>query len=279
MKWTRFRILTAVAAFALSGLGASAQTTNPLNRGFVATELYLWNRLADLCEIFDAGVAVGPAIGAEVSATQYLQLGAYTAKETGASFPHFLPPLWLVTHFDDEPIFTKHEGRYSTRCFGPRRVESSQLRDLRFPRSPWDIRLQLGLGLGQVYGRIKLLEVGDFITGFVGLDLAKDDKVLSPTITRNPARQLGRGISNVVTGLWEIPTNMIETTNSDGHLAGITTGLFRGIYRGLARELTGVVEIITFPMGWEPVIEPEFMFTGDNYPPWSVNPLPFQRDY
>ncbi len=278
----RVRLFGKVAAFAVLGLGLSTapgRADNLVVNAAAGAQLYVWNRVADFFEIVNGGVALGPAIGAEVALTEYATLGAYAAKETGVTFPHFLPPLWIVTYLDNEDVFRKHEGTYWTRSFGPWRKESSFLRDVRFERNPWNLRAQAGLGLAQVQLRINPLEIGDFLTGFVGLDLSKDDHKLSKIVDRQPGRQLGRGINNVLLGFWEIPKSVGQVSRSKGDFAGATWGIFRGLYRMAARELTGVFEIVTFPMGWGPVIEPEYPFQPDVLYDWKVNPLPFMTDW
>ena len=88
--------------------------------------------------------------------------------------------------------------------------------------------------------------------------------------TRDPIRHLGRGVSNVLTGVWEVPFNIYNVNKSDGDVAAVTYGLFRGIWRCCVREMVGVGEIITFPFGWQPVIEPEFPFEPTPATDWRL---------
>jgi len=71
-------------------------------------------------------------------------------------------------------------------------------------------------------------------------------------------KQLGRGISNVSFGIFEVPVNMYVTQEEKGEPAGITTGLLRGIWRCSVREVVGVIEIATFPLGLEPIVNPPY---------------------
>jgi len=71
-------------------------------------------------------------------------------------------------------------------------------------------------------------------------------------------RQLGRGMSNVATGLLEIPNNIHAVQQEDGDVAAVTYGALRGVQRFLVREVVGVFEIVTAPMGYEPMVTPEF---------------------
>jgi len=260
---------------AVQGVPAFAQ--GAVDRAFMHVELYVWNRFADLLEIMRGGVAVGPAVGAEVAVTEYAQIGAYWAKEQGVTFPHFLPPLWLVPMAEGEKVFLDHSGRYWTYSVGPYRRESSEKHDVRFPRGKYDVRAQVAVGIAQLYANIDMNQVGDFVVGFVGFDPAKDDAGIGYQVRREPARQLGRGMSNVLTGAWEIPYNIYTVNKDQGGFAAVTYGLVRGIWRCGVRELTGVMEVVTFPFGWGPIVEPEFPFQPVKSTDWRVNPLPFRE--
>gem|GEM_PF-5288843 len=84
-------------------------------------------------------------------------------------------------------------------------------------------------------------------------------------------RQLGRGVSNVLTGIWEVPYNMAQVNEEDGGFAGATYGLFRGICRFAVREAVGLFEIVTFPAGWDPIVEPEFVDQPVKSTTWKFN--------
>ncbi len=74
-----------------------------------------------------------------------------------------------------------------------------------------------------------------------------------------------RGGINLITGWVEIPKRINETWTTDGALAGFTWGLLRGLGYGFIRTAGGIYEIVTFPFpappGYEPVIQPEYVFT------------------
>jgi putative exosortase-associated protein (TIGR04073 family) len=78
----------------------------------------------------------------------------------------------------------------------------------------------------------------------------------------NPGRKLGRGLANVIFGISEIPTSMMEVGEEHGGGAGTTWGLVRGVGRFIAREATGVFEIVTFlvpiPKNYAAIMDPEF---------------------
>ena len=74
-----------------------------------------------------------------------------------------------------------------------------------------------------------------------------------------------RGGINLITGWVEIPKRINETWTTDGALAGFTWGLLRGLGHGFIRTAAGIYEIVTFPFpappGYEPVIQPEYVFS------------------
>ena len=94
----------------------------------------------------------------------------------------------------------------------------------------------------------------------------------------NASRQLGRGLSNVAAGILEVPYNMHLVNQDLGGFAGLTYGTIRGIGRFVAREVVGVFEVLTFPMGWSPIIEPEFPMLPAKTTTWRVNPE-FRKRY
>lgn len=87
---------------------------------------------------------------------------------------------------------------------------------------------------------------------------------------REPIRQLGRGAANLLTGLWEIPANILSVNKENGDIAGATYGVLRGVWRFGVREVTGAFEVVTFPFGWQPIIEPEFYMEPSRYTEWRV---------
>ncbi|MBI2104438.1 MAG: exosortase system-associated protein, TIGR04073 family [Candidatus Omnitrophica bacterium] len=79
--------------------------------------------------------------------------------------------------------------------------------------------------------------------------------------------KLTRGAVNTVTGWVEVPKRMHETTQLDGAMAGFTWGLLRGLGYGFIRTAAGLYELVTFPFpappGYQPVIQPEYVFTEE----------------
>ena len=79
--------------------------------------------------------------------------------------------------------------------------------------------------------------------------------------------KLTRGFVNIVTGWVEIPKRIHETSQESGTVAGFTWGLLRGLGHGFIRTAAGCYELFTFPFpappGYEPVIQPEYVFTDE----------------
>jgi len=62
-------------------------------------------------------------------------------------------------------------------------------------------------------------------------------------------------------------------------MAGISKGLGLGVWRFFCREVVGVVELVTFPFGWEPIIQPEYFYQKEKSTTWRVQRPAFHRRY
>ncbi len=275
----------ASAALTLA-LAASAQAKDNEVDPSEKVLMFIPERIADLFDIVHVGIAVGPAVGAEAAITEWGKVGAYTAKEAGIAWMGRMNP-------------SMHSGSYQTSSFGSWRNETEGAdSSTRFYRNDWDIRLQVAPFLAHGYLGTNLLEIGDFFAGWVGFDPADDSNFSERTFDKNekgeeveknttlwgdrtvddgydtiygssPAHRLGRGFSNVLFGVWEIPQNWMDVTADQGHAAGFTYGTFRGVGRFIVREVVGVGEILTFPYGSRPCIEPEYPFMPGNDHSWK----------
>ncbi|RMD84284.1 MAG: exosortase system-associated protein, TIGR04073 family [Lentisphaerae bacterium] len=110
---------------------------------------------------------------------------------------------------------------------------------------------------------------------FAGSDAPADRDLVRPskaaaTANRFPTRKLGRGFSNVLLGVIEIPKSMISINKEYGSAAGLTWGFFLGVKRFLLREVVGVYEICTFWFRQGTIIEPEFPFMPEERIEWRV---------
>ena len=82
---------------------------------------------------------------------------------------------------------------------------------------------------------------------------------------QDPMNKLGRGLANVLTGWVELPKNVYDTSVEENVLSGLTMGLAKGVGMTIVRTGAGVFETVTFPFpipeDYEPVLEPEFVFS------------------
>lgn len=282
--WTTILRATAlsIALFCCAGTSAAEEQDElfDLNNIIVQGELYLWNRISDIFDLFRVGVAGGADIGFDIAVTKYAQLGAMVTKERGVDFPHFIPPFWMFHYYQQKKIFNTHEGYCATAAIGPYRFEKSDKDEgaASFLRHDWDLRAEAA-AIGHIYVDFSAKETADFIVGFVGWDYANDDQKLDPSARRKPADQFSRGICNILFGAIEIPANIIRVTDEEGDMAGAAKGLGLGVWRFLCREIVGVVEFVSFPFGWEPIIEPEYLIQKTQNAVWNVKRPTFHKRY
>jgi putative exosortase-associated protein (TIGR04073 family) len=104
-----------------------------------------------------------------------------------------------------------------------------------------------------------------FVLAAVLVAAAAAPSLASPRDTDESAgRKLGRGAADVVTGVLELPGNMVEAHDRDG-AAGLPLGFAKGIGMIAVREAVGVYEIVTSPFpvpaGYRPAMRPEYPWT------------------
>src|SRR3990167_8838054 len=61
---------------------------------------------------------------------------------------------------------------------------------------------------------------------------------------QDPAKKLGRGLANILTGWIELPKNIYDTSVEDNPLAGLTIGLAKGIGMTIVRTGAGIYEVV-----------------------------------
>jgi len=97
-----------------------------------------------------------------------------------------------------------------------------------------------------------------------------------PMMDMGPGRKLGRGISNVLYGITELPTTIIDINEREGNSAALSYGILKGLGRSIFRFGVGWYEIITFPAPtykssfrpcYIPVSEPWKLSTFGEFPP------------
>jgi putative exosortase-associated protein (TIGR04073 family) len=107
-----------------------------------------------------------------------------------------------------------------------------------------------------------------FIVLFVSALIAQADTDQAPR-GNNALRKLGRGCSNVLFGVVEVPNQFTKVNSEHCGAAGVTYGIGKGLVRWVGRELVGVYEIVTFPLpvprGYKPIMKPEF--PNEDYEP------------
>ena len=91
-------------------------------------------------------------------------------------------------------------------------------------------------------------------------DQASDSRV------EQSLHKLGRGLTNISTAVFEIPRMTTHAADESGWITASTIGLVKGIWFGVLRAVTGVFEVVTFPLeipkDYGPLLEPEFVFEG-----------------
>ena len=78
-------------------------------------------------------------------------------------------------------------------------------------------------------------------------------------------QKLGRGMSNALTGIFELPYNIEAGYRKDNPVGSVCVGLLKGTCLAVARTAVGIIEVGTF---WLPV--------PANYGPIMYDPLYFK---
>lgn len=90
-------------------------------------------------------------------------------------------------------------------------------------------------------------------------------------------RKLGRGIAGVAFGVFELPIKVMEVNFEEGSIPALTFGVLEGTGYFIAREVVGVIDILTFFMplpgctfdknvegwGYGPIMDPEWIITPE----------------
>ena len=86
-----------------------------------------------------------------------------------------------------------------------------------------------------------------------------------PSNDYGPTRKLGRGLSNLVFGLAELPATIAKINEREGNSAAAGYGVVRGLGRSYMRFHSGLFEFLTFP----------FPTTRRTYYPLLPNDVPY----
>jgi putative exosortase-associated protein (TIGR04073 family) len=68
-----------------------------------------------------------------------------------------------------------------------------------------------------------------------------------PSNDHGPTRKLGRGLSNLVFGIAELPATIAKVNEREGNSAAAGYGVVRGLGRSYMRIQSGLFEFLTFP--------------------------------
>lgn len=110
-----------------------------------------------------------------------------------------------------------------------------------------------------------------------------------PSNDYGPTRKLGRGLSNLVFGITELPTTIAKVNQDEGNSAAAGYGVVRGVGRSAMRMQAGIFEILTWPFPvvrgtYFPVLESDVHWIHAGYkefPPelGSESKYPYVRSY
>ena len=92
---------------------------------------------------------------------------------------------------------------------------------------------------------MRTLFTAALVLGFTALALA--DIQDPPSNDYGPTRKLGRGLSNLVFGIAELPTTITKINAREGNSAAAGYGVVRGLGRSGMRVGSGLFEFLTFP--------------------------------
>ncbi|PZR74355.1 MAG: exosortase system-associated protein, TIGR04073 family [Chthoniobacterales bacterium] len=91
-----------------------------------------------------------------------------------------------------------------------------------------------------------------------------------PSNDYGPTRKLGRGISNVVFGIAELPVTIARVNEREGNSAAGGYGVVRGLGRSYMRFHAGLFEIFSFPFPvnrgtYYPILPPHIPYIHAGY--------------
>ena len=110
-----------------------------------------------------------------------------------------------------------------------------------------------------------------------------------PSKDYGPTRKLGRGLSNLVFGIAELPVTIARVNEREGNSAAAGYGVVRGVGRSYMRVHAGLFEIFSFPFPvnrgtYNPILKPRIPYIHAGYeefPPELGNEskYPYVRKY
>jgi putative exosortase-associated protein (TIGR04073 family) len=104
-----------------------------------------------------------------------------------------------------------------------------------------------------------------------------------------PTRKFGRGLSNLVFGISELPVTIARTNELEGNSAAAGYGVIRALGRSGMRFQSGLFEFLTFPFPnvhgtYYPLLPDEIPFVQSGYPEFppelgNESKYPYVRTY
>lgn len=83
---------------------------------------------------------------------------------------------------------------------------------------------------------------------------------MADSYPENVVRKFENGAANAVSGFMEIPKNVMIASREEGPLYGMTFGLVAGILHTVGRTLYGILDMATFMIPTQPMVEPEYIW-------------------
>jgi putative exosortase-associated protein (TIGR04073 family) len=134
---------------------------------------------------------------------------------------------------------------------------------------------------------MKTLLASALVLGFAATSFA--DIQDPPGNDYGPTRKLGRGLSNVVFGIAELPVQIARVNEREGNSAALGYGVVRGISRSYMRFHAGLWEMFSFPFPanqgtYRPILPSHYRYIHAGYeefPPELGNEskYPYVRTY
>src|ERR1044072_3358914 len=91
-----------------------------------------------------------------------------------------------------------------------------------------------------------------------------------PANDYGPTRKLGRGLSNLIFGIAELPSTIARVNEREGNSAAAGYGVVRGVGRSYMRIHAGLFEIFSFPFPvhrgtYSPILRPPIPYIEAGY--------------
>lgn len=75
-------------------------------------------------------------------------------------------------------------------------------------------------------------------------------KAKTPALQCKPGMKAERGVKNILFGWTDIPKSIIQVTrDTKNPIWGLTAGTFKGIGKAFPRTVSGIADVVSFPMG------------------------------